>query len=307
MAAGDRWIDLLDPSREELEARLPAEIHDRALDQLLAPAEHADDPRPKLESHGDYIFGILLIPVVVKEEDLVYYQEVDLVMTRDVLVTIRKSPDGGRPPWEAHEAQAACRDTENVALITYHLVDDVAERFLDLIDDLNDEIEELEDHVEDWPAERIRGRLSQLRHDMLHIRRTLSPTRDAIREIVDNRVEFSGDEVFTHDVELNFGNAYDKLLRAADNLELSRDLVAGVRDYHQSKIANEQNEVMKRLAVLATVFLPLAFLTGFFGQNFTFLVNDIEVPQWTFWVLGVGLEIAAAIGLFVLIKMRRWL
>jgi magnesium transporter len=307
MAAGDRWIDLLDPSREELEARLPAEIHDRALDQLLAPAEHADDPRPKLESHGDYIFGILLIPVVVKEEDLVYYQEVDLVMTRDVLVTIRKSPDGGRPPWEPHEAQAACRDTENVALITYHLVDDVAERFLDLIDDLNDEIEELEDHVEDWPAERIRGRLSQLRHDMLHIRRTLSPTRDAIREIVDNRVEFSGDEVFTHDVELNFGNAYDKLLRAADNLELSRDLVAGVRDYHQSKIANEQNEVMKRLAVLATVFLPLAFLTGFFGQNFTFLVNDIEVPQWTFWVLGVGLEIAAAIGLFVLIKMRRWL
>jgi magnesium transporter len=307
MAAGDRWIDLLDPSREELEARLPAAIHDRALDQLLAPAEHADDPRPKLESHGDYIFGILLIPVVVKEEDLVYYQEVDLVMTRDVLVTIRKSPDGGRPPWEAHEAQAACRDTENVALITYHLVDDVAERFLDLIDDLNDEIEELEDHVEDWPAERIRGRLSQLRHDMLHIRRTLSPTRDAIREIVDNRVEFSGDEVFTHDVELNFGNAYDKLLRAADNLELSRDLVAGVRDYHQSKIANEQNEVMKRLAVLATVFLPLAFLTGFFGQNFTFLVNDIEVPQWTFWVLGVGLEIAAAIGLFVLIKMRRWL
>jgi magnesium transporter len=307
MGAGDRWIDLLDPSREELEARLPAEIHDRALDQLLAPAEHADDPRPKLESHGDYIFGILLIPVVVKEEDLVYYQEVDLVMTRDVLVTIRKSPDGGRPPWEAHEAQAACRDTENVALITYHLVDDVAERFLDLIDDLNDEIEELEDHVEDWPAERIRGRLSQLRHDMLHIRRTLSPTRDAIREIVDNRVEFSGDEVFTHDVELNFGNAYDKLLRAADNLELSRDLVAGVRDYHQSKIANEQNEVMKRLAVLATVFLPLAFLTGFFGQNFTFLVNDIEVPQWTFWVLGVGLEIAAAIGLFVLIKMRRWL
>ena len=307
MGAGDRWIDLLDPGREELQARLPGEVHDRALEQLLAPAQHADEPRPKLESQGDYIFGVLLIPVVVKEEDLVYYQEVDLVMTRDVLVTIRKSPGDGRPPWEPHDAQAACRDTENVALITYHLVDDVAERFLDLIDDLNDEIEELEDHVEDWTAERVRGRLSQLRHDMLHIRRTLSPTRDAVREIVDNRVEFSGDEVFTHDVELNFGNAYDKLLRAADNLELSRDLVAGVRDYHQSKIANEQNEVMKRLAVLATVFLPLTFLTGFFGQNFNFLVTDIEVPEWTFWVLGVGLEIAAAIGLFVLIRKRRWL
>jgi len=307
MGAGDRWIDLLDPSRDELQARLPAEVHDRALEQLLAPAHHADEPRPKLESQGDYVFGVLLIPVVVKDEDAVYYQEVDLVMTRDVLVTVRKKPEEGRPPWDPATAQAACRETENVAMIAYHLVDDVAERFLDLIDDLNDEIEELEDHVEDWRAEQVRERLSGLRHDLLHIRRTLSPTRDAIREIVDNRVEFAGDEVFTHDVELNFGNAYDKLLRAADNLELSRDLVAGVRDYNQAKIANEQNEVMKRLAVLATVFLPLTFLTGFFGQNFAFLVTDIEVPQWTFWVLGVGLEVAAAIGLFILIKVRRWL
>ena len=80
-----------------------------------------------------------------------------------------------------------------------------------------------------------------------------------------------------------------------------------MRDYHQAKIANDQNEVMKRLAVLATVFLPLAFLTGFFGQNFAYLVSSIEVPEWTFWVLGVGVEIGAAIGLFALIKARRWL
>ena len=98
MGAGDRWIDLLDPSREELQARLPSEVHDRALDQLLAPAQHADEPRPKLESHGDYVFGVLLIPVVVKEEDFVYYQEVDVVMTRDTLVTIRKTPEEGREP-----------------------------------------------------------------------------------------------------------------------------------------------------------------------------------------------------------------
>jgi magnesium transporter len=303
MGAGDRWIDLLDPSREELEARLPAEVHDRALDQLLAPAQHADDPRPKLESHADYVFGVFLIPVVVKEEDLVYYQEVDLVMTRDVLVTIRKSPDAGRPPWEPHEAQAACRDTENVALITYHLVDDVAERFLDLIDDLNDEIEELEDHVEDWPAERIRGRLSQLRHDMLHIRRTLSPTRDAIREIVDNRVEFSGDEVFTHDVELNFGNAYDKLLRAADNLELSRDLVAGVRDYFQSKIANDQNEVMKRFTVIASILLLPTFIVGLYGQNFH------HIPElgwhWGYW-WSWGLIIGTTIGQLIFYRWKKW-
>jgi magnesium transporter len=307
MAAGDRWIDLLDPTAEELKAKLPHEVHDRALEQLLAPAEHRDDPRPKLESQGDYVFGVILIPVAVKEEDLVFYQEVDLVLTRDALVTVRKSPGDGRPPWDPTDAQRACRDDDNVAKFAYHLVDDVAERFLDLVDDVNEEIDELEDHVEDWDAERVRMRLSALRHDLLHIRRTLAPTRDAVREIVDNRIEFDGGEVFTHDVELNFGNAYDKLLRAADNLELARDLVGGVRDYHVAKVANDQNEVMKRLAVIATVFLPLAFLTGFWGQNFSYLVLHIETGRTVFWILGVGVELLAAAGLFALIKWRRWL
>jgi magnesium transporter len=307
IAVGERWIDLLDPTLEELQDRLPADVHERALEQLCAPARHDDEPRPKLESHGDYVFGVFLVAVAIRDEDVVYYQEVDLVMTRDLLVTVRKTPDLGRPPYDPSAAMEACREAESIGLIVYHLVDDIAERFLDLIDDLNDEIDELEEHVEDWPSERIRARLSQLRHDVLHIRRTLSPTRDAVREVVDNRIEFAGEEVFTHDVELSFGAAYDKLLRATDGLDLSRDLVAGVRDYHQAKIANDQNEVMKRLAVLATLFLPLAFLTGFFGQNFAYLVSSIEVPEWTFWVLGVGLELAAAMGLFALIKARRWL
>jgi magnesium transporter len=307
MVAGEKWVDLLDPTRKQLEANLPADVHDRALEQLLAPAQHQDEPRPRLESHGDYVFGVFLVPLVVRDEDLVFYQEIDVVMTRERLVTIRKSPGEGRPPWEPRPAQESCRPEDNTAMMMYHLVDDIAESFLDLVDDVNEEIDELEDHVEDWSGERVRMRLSSLRHDLLHIRRTLSPTRDAVREVVDNRIEFEGDEVFTHDVELNFGNAYDKLLRAADNLELARDLVAGVRDYYQAKVANDQNDVMKRLAVIATTFLPLAFLTGFFGQNFDYLVNTVEIPEWSFWVLGVGVEIAAAIGLFVLMKWRRWL
>src|SRR5581483_2734840 len=185
MLAGDRWIDLLDPTREELAAKLPREVHDRALEQLLAPAEHEDEPRPKLESHGDYVFGIFLVPVIDLEEDLVFYQQIDTVLTRDVFVTVRKTPPGGRPPWDPGPTREACREHDNVAMIAYHLVDDIAEGFLDLVDDLNAEIDELEDHVEEWSAEHVRSRLSALRHDLLHIRRTLAPTRDAIREVVD--------------------------------------------------------------------------------------------------------------------------
>ena len=304
MAPGARWIDLLDPSPDELKAKLPAPVHERALEQLLAPAEHDDEPRPKLEPHGDYVFGVLLVPVLAPAQEEVFYQEVDLVVTRDVIVTVRKAPEGSRPPWDPAQAQASCRDEDNVAMIAYHLIDDVAEHFLDLIDGLNDQIDTLEDNVEVWPSEKIRARLSGLRHDMLHIRRTLGPTRDAVREVIDNRVEFAGDEVFTHEVELNFGNAYDKLLRAADNLELARDLLAGVRDYHQAKIANEQNDVMKKLTAIASILLLPTLIVGLYGQNF----RNIPELHWGwgyYWSL--GLIAVTSLAQIVYFRRKNWL
>jgi magnesium transporter len=166
-------------------------------------------------------------------------------------------------------------------MAAYRLVDDVAERFLDLVDALNDEIDELEDNVERWDAEQVRERLSHLRHDILHIRRVLAPTRDAVRAIVDDRIELDHGELFPRDVEISFGAAYDKLMRATDGLELSRDLVAGVRDYHQSKIANDQNEVMKKLTAIASILLAPTFIVGLYGQNFR------HIPElrwvWGYW------------------------
>src|SRR5215204_5050212 len=75
------WIDLLDPTPEELHASLPHEIHESALESLGAPPQHEDEPRPRLEGQGEYVFGILLVPVAVPEEDRVYHQEVDLPTT----------------------------------------------------------------------------------------------------------------------------------------------------------------------------------------------------------------------------------
>src|SRR5436189_5462016 len=119
MAVGDRWINLLDPTEQELHERLPADVHERALAQLLAPAEHDDEPRPKLESHGDYIFGVFLVAIASRDEDKVYYQEIDLIVTRERLVTIRKTPPGGRPPFDTQSARESPRAGDGVGMIVY--------------------------------------------------------------------------------------------------------------------------------------------------------------------------------------------
>ncbi len=301
---GAAWTDLLDPDREALAQASPGNLHPRALDRLLAPTEAGDEPRPTLEAHTGYVFGVFLVAVVVQSEDIVFYQEVDIVLTPDRLVTVRKTPPK-RPPFDPKSVREAMGDDHSAGIIAYLLIDDVAESYLDVVDDLQDEIDELEDTIETWPGPRVRLRLSELRHDMLHVRRTLAPTRDAVRRVVDNRIELEGDtEVFTRDVELHFADAYDKLLRASEALELCRDLVAGARDYYQSMVAQDQNEVVKRLTAVASILLLPTFIVGLYGQNFR------DVPEfhwgWGYW-WSWGLIIATTAAQIVYFRRKRWL
>jgi len=299
--ARPQWIDLVDPSEEELRAHLPP-IHPTALKALLAPHVHSDEPRPRIESHGDYVLGIMLLPVAVPAEDRVFYQEIDWIATSDELVSISKTPPGEHP-FDPKPAKEACRDHEEVGMYVYHLVDEIAERYLDLLDDLDDEIDELEDMVTDHSPQEVGRRLRDLRHDVLGIRRTLTPTRDAVRQIVDNRVELAGDELFPHEIEIAFGSAYDKLLRASEGLDASRDSLAGVRDYLQGKISNDQNEVMKRLTVIASLLLLPTFIVGLYGQNFRHIPElGWSFGYWWSWGLIVGTTIAQ----LAFFRWKRW-
>lgn len=262
-----RWVDLLDPDETTLRKAWAGSLQSHAIDHLVKSNIHEDEPRPRLESHGDYVFGVLLVPVIVASEDRVYYQEVGLVLTPSLLLTVRKTPEKGAP-LDLAAVHDMGRDGLSAGMLAYRIVDLVAENFLDLVDGIHNEIDELEDHIEDWTSKAVRDRLSGLRHDILRIRRTMAPTRDAIHQVIDNRIELDGGDLFPREVELHLGDAYDKLLRASEGLFAASELIAGVRDYYQSKVANDQNDVMKRFTVIASLLLVPTFIVGLYGQNF---------------------------------------
>ena len=188
-------------------------------------------------------------------------------------------------------------------MYVYHLVDDIAERYLDLLDTLDDEIDELEDLVPQRPPQEVGRRIRELREDVRGIRRTLLPTRDAVRRVVDNRIEIDDGELFPHEVEIAMGDAFDKLLRSSEALDSSRDALAGVRDYLQGKISNDQNEVMKRLTVIASLLLLPTFIVGLYGQNFR------HIPElhwaWGYW-WSWGWIIATTIGQLLFFRWKKW-
>jgi magnesium transporter len=299
------WTDLLDPTAEELREKAPQHLEESAIERLLAPPEHEDEPRPTMQGHGDYVFGVLLVAVALPAEDDVFYQEIDLVITHEMLLTVRKTPPGNRPACDVAVVKEVIKPTDSTGIMAYRLVDEIAERYLDLVDALDEEIDELEDNVEIQPAEQTRMRVSALRHDMLHIRRTLAPMRDAVRRIIDDAVDVeTGPEIFTKDVEVAFNSTYDKLMRALDGLELSRDLLAGVRDYSQAKIANDQNQVMKVLTVVASLVLFPTFVVGVYGQNF------VHMPElhWRFgYAYSWGIIVASTVIQIWFFRRKKWI
>lgn len=300
---GARWLDLVDPTRAEILATLPIHVDPEVVEALAARPVDGREPRPLLESHGAYVFGVLMAARPIPHEDRVSYLEIDLVATPGVLVTVRKTPSDGSEPFDVSALHPASEQDAGAGELVYRLVDEVAESFLESLDGAYSEIEELEDALEAWPPSRIRARLADLRHELLHGRRTVAATRAAVRRILDGRIEVGEHALFPPPVERLFAETYDTLVRAAEELDIARDLLAGVRDHYQSKVVEGQGEVAKKLTVIAALVLVPSFIVGYYGQNFE---SAFDNP---FWSIGVssGLIVASTLVQLAIFRWRRWI
>ena len=298
-----RWLDLVDPTREELLATLPIQVDPEVVEALASPSKDGREPRPLLESHGTYVFGVLVAARPLPQEDRVSYLEVDLVATPGVVVTVRKSPGGRGEPFDVSALHPTADQGSHAGELVYRLIDGIAESFLESLDAVYSEIEELEDGLDDWPPKRVRVRLVALRHELLHSRRTVAATRSAVRRVLDGRVEVGDHALFPPHVEQLFADTYETLVRVAEELDIARDLLAGVRDHHQSKVVEGQGEVAKKLTVIASLVLVPSFIASYFGQNFESAFDD------AYWSIGVstGLIVVSTIIQLAIFRWRRWI
>src|SRR6476619_7604708 len=122
---------------------------------------------------------------------------------------------------------------------------------------------------------------------LVGMRKAVTPQRDMFASLVGGVAELPG---MKEGDERYFRDIYDHLLRISDLIDTYRDLLTSSMDVYLSTVSNRLNTVMKQLTIMATVFLPLTFITGFFGQNFGWMVRHIT-SGWTFFALGIGLEV----------------
>jgi magnesium transporter len=181
-------------------------------------------------------------------------------------------------------------------------VDGLVDSFFPILADFDDRIDELEDEIFREASDKQLQEIFGMKRLLVGMRKAVSPQRDAFAALMGGVAGLPG---LAEGDERYFRDVYDHLIRISDLIDSYRDLLTSAMDVYLSTVSNRLNAVMKQLAVIATIFLPLAWLTGFFGQNFGYLVRSIGGWE-TFVGLGVGTELVALAILLALFRRRGW-
>jgi magnesium transporter len=290
------WLDLTSPGREDID-RLGDLFGFHPL--ALEDTEHFDQ-RPKLDNFGDYVFLVFYGAWPDAPDGAEPVREVHMFVSGQYLITVHRDP---LPAFEQERVQLDGRVLHSEQFLLYRVLDTLTDSFFPLLSDMDEEIDSLEDAILRDPGERQLQRVFVLKRQLVAIRKVVTPQRDLFARSIDQLAELPGFELDERDY---FRDIYDHLIRISDLIDSYRDLLSGATDLYLSTVSNRQNDVMKQLTVIATIFLPLGFITGFFGQNFAFMITHIINTTWAFYALGLGSIVLTLAALLLFFRRKGW-
>lgn len=281
------WLDLTDPGEEEAQA--VSEIfafHPLALEDMLKRGQ-----RPKLDDFGEYMF-LVYYGVSDEDGDEIELEEVHAFLSGGYIVTSHQHPC---PVLGEARERLEAQAPRSEQFVIYRVLDGLTDTFFPVLERLDDRMEQLDTEIFERSSPQQLEEITALRRKLVELRRVVTPQRDLLARGIDDILEIPGLEA---DSRNYFRDVYDHAIRISDQIDSYRDLLAGTRDAYLSVVSNRLNQITKQLTLVATVFLPLSFLVGFFGQNFKWLVVNINSAA-DFWVLGVGSAVVSVIALVV--------
>jgi magnesium transporter len=287
------WLDLYQPTTTDFDIlRDVFKFHPLAIED----SEHFGQ-RAKIDDYDDFIF-LVLYGAVPDDDRLV---EVHCFYSERFLVTVHRDDSPAFAEIRRRYAKRG-KPIEHPSLLLYRIVDGLVDSFFPILADFDDRIDELENGIFLRADDSQLQEIFRMKRLLIGMRKAITPQRDTFASLMGGVAELPG---LGEEDERYFRDVYDHLIRISDLIDSYRDLLTGAMDVYLSTVSNRLNGVMKQLAVIATIFLPLTFITGFFGQNFGWLVGHIS--SWPAFVgLGVGIEIAALVMLMTFFKRRGW-
>lgn len=291
-AGGAVWVDVTAP---DAAAFVPLQeafgLHPLAVEDCLH-----EQQRVKLDLYPDTAF---LVWAFAERADgsLMTTTELDIFVGKGFLLTSHHGPLALIDQIACEAGPALLRGAD----WTLHtILDRGVDALLPLIDGLSDSLDGIEDALLDNPGRDDLQRLYAIKRTLVRVYRIVGAERDALRGMA-RRQEF-----ISQDAYLYFQDVSDHLARAVDTIDTYRDVASGAMDIYLSAVNNRLNDVMKRLTIVATVFMPLTLITGIFGMNLTVGMWPPTSASWSFAtvMLSMAVIIVAMLWYF---RRRDWL
>jgi len=271
------WLDIDGPLSAEQRRMLeqpPFNLHELAIED----ASKEDGQRAKVEEYDGYFFLVMhSLSRSMQDGSLqLEWSEIDLFVGSNFLISVSRGEPGElRQVWKDVDSRAGLMSCGS-DMLAYYLLDAVVDRYVEVIDDIEDILDALEDAVVDPRAgEETVQQIFSFKRQMIRFRKKTGPLREAINEMTSRNFPLVENDTLPY-----LRDVYDHLIRLSDMLDSYRDILTGALDVHLSAVSNRLNEVMKRLALVATIFMPLSFITGFWGMNFAALPVASHIWMW---------------------------
>lgn len=256
--------------------------------------------RPKFEDFDSYLFIVLKMLGISDMKSGMEKEQVSVILGENFVITFQERP--GDVFDTVRECIRGARGRIRKAgadYLAYALIDAVVDSYFQILESIGDQIEQVEDRVIlDQEPDTI-SKIHKFKRAMLFMRRTVWPLREEIALL-----EKSGSDLVTEPTSLFIRNLYDHTIQVIDTVETYRDIISGMHDTYLSSVNNRMNEVMKVLTILATIFIPLTFITGIYGMNF----RHMPELYWEWGYYGaLGLMLVIAIAMLAHFRKKKWI
>ena len=293
---GVTWFDVQGLGDEALLREIAAEfeMHPLALEDVVNTPQ-----RPKLElfeAHAMFITRMVRAP----EPTFLIAEQVSVVIGPGFVLTFQERHGDVLDPVRERIRQGKGAIWRHGAdYLAYALIDCIVDAYYPVLEHIGEFLEELEERLITKPSHAVLQRLYGVRRELLTLRRAIIPQRDALNSLIRDETPFVTDpvRVFVRDT-------YDHCVQLIDGVESQRELVAGMMELYLSIIGNRQNQVMKMLTIMASIFIPLSFLAGVYGMNFEYM-PELQ-SRWSYPVLLLAMATVAGT-MLLFFRRRGWL
>jgi magnesium transporter len=257
------------------------------------------EQRPKMEDFERYIYIVLKMLDYNEKENETRIEQVSLILGENFVISFQERVGDIFNPIRERIRNGKGRIRKMGAdYLGYALLDAIVDRYFIILERLGERIEGVEDKLASNPKPGILHEIHRLKREMIFLRKSVWPLREVI-----NILERGDSSLIQNSTFIYLRDVYDHTIQVIDQVETFRDVVSGMHDTYLSVVSNRMNEVMKILTIIATIFIPLTFITGIYGMNFKFM-PELEW-RWAYFVVW-GVILAIAIFMVIFFRKKKW-